>query len=142
MNSARVTLLRTSFEMVVERQPLLVRRFYEILFQRYPQLRSMFGRNSSAVQEKMLTSALAAVIDHLEDAAWLRDTLRGLGAKHEGYGVTLEMYDWVGECLLAALAEAAGTDWSPQLEVAWADAYDAIASLMKEGARELRPAAA
>src|SRR5947208_8652659 len=27
-------------------------------------------------------------------------------------GVTAEMYDWVGTCLLVALAEAAGKDWS------------------------------
>jgi hypothetical protein len=28
------------------------------------------------------------VLDHLEDAPWLTDTLGALGAKHVGYGVT------------------------------------------------------
>jgi hypothetical protein len=51
-------------------------------------LRGSFDRNSSAQQEKMLTDALVAVMDHLEDAPWPTSTLQGLGAKHRGYGVT------------------------------------------------------
>jgi hemoglobin-like flavoprotein len=125
-----VPVLRSTFALVVERQPLVVHRFYEILFSRYPQAKQLFGRNSAAAQEKMLTDALVAVIDHLEDAPWLGSTLSALGAKHKDYGVKPEMYGWVGTCLLAALAEAAGPDWSPEAEAAWTDAYGAIVSLM------------
>jgi hemoglobin-like flavoprotein len=125
--------LRSTFEIVVERQPKLMHRFYEILFERYPQSKSLFGRNSQAAQEKMLTEALVAVIDHLEDATWLTSTLQALGAKHNAYGVTDDMYDWVGDSLLTALGEAAGPDWSPAAVVAWTEAYGAIAGLMKSG---------
>jgi hemoglobin-like flavoprotein len=128
-----VPVLRSTFDLVVERQPQIAHRFYEILFSRYPRAQSLFGRNSAAAQEKMLTDALVAVVDHLEDAPWLTSTLGALGAKHEGYGVTAEMYDWVGACLLAALAEAAGKDWSREAEVAWTEAYGAISGLMKAG---------
>jgi hemoglobin-like flavoprotein len=129
-----VPLLRSSFALVVERQPQLTHRFYEILFERHPAAKPLFSRNSAAKQEKMLTDALAAVMDHLEDAPWLVSTLDGLGAKHKGYGVTDEMYDWVGGSLLATLGEVAGPDWSPELAGAWAEAYGAIAGLMKKGA--------
>jgi hemoglobin-like flavoprotein len=130
-----VTLLRDSFELVIERQPQLVTRFYAILFDRYPHARALFGRNAQAAQEKMLTDALVAVLDHIEDGIWFRSTLGALGAKHADYGVTEEMYGWVGECLLAALAEAAGEAWSDELHQAWAGAYAAIAGAMLEGAR-------
>ena len=133
--SLNAPLLRSSFELVVERQPKLVHRFYEILFERYPQVKPLFGRNSPSKQEEMLTSALVAVIDHLEDVPWLQQTLSGLGAKHDEYGVTREMYGWVGASLLAALAEAAGKDWTPELEGAWTDAYGAIVGLMQPTAR-------
>jgi hemoglobin-like flavoprotein len=128
-----VPLLRKSFELVIERQPQLVHRFYQILFERYPQARPMFSADVSK-QEEMLTSALVAVVDHLEDASWLKATLSQLGAKHRGYGVTDEMYGWVGASLLAAIAEAAGADWSPELDAAWTEAYSAISSMMIEGA--------
>ena len=132
--SLNVLVLRSTFELVVERQPQVVHRFYEILFERYPQAKALFGRNSAAAQEKMLTDALSSVLEHLEDAPWLTATLKQLGAKHRGYGVTDEMYGWVGACLLSALGEAAGKDWSLEAEVAWTEAYGAIASLMKAGA--------
>jgi hemoglobin-like flavoprotein len=57
-----------------------------------------------------------------------------LGAKHVDYGVTDEMYDWVGASLLATLAEACDQDWSPEIADSWASAYGAISGLMKEGA--------
>ena len=126
--------LRRTFDVVMERQPMLMHRFYEILFERHPEAKALFGRRSQAAQEKMLTEALVAVLDHLEDAAWLTDTLKGLGAKHVSYGVTDEMYGWVGGSLLAALGEAAGPQWNDEAQAAWGEAYDAIAGLMKSGA--------
>lgn len=127
-------LLRSSFDLVVQRQPQLVHRFYEILFERYPAAKPLFSRNAPARQEQMLTEALVAVMDHLEDAAWLTGTLKQLGAKHVGYGVTPEMYGWVGDSLLATLSEVAGKDWTPELAAAWTEAYGAIAGLMQSHA--------
>ena len=132
--SLNVPLLRKSFDLVIERQPQLTPRFYEILFARYPQVRPLFGRQAGARQAEMLQQALVAVMDHLDDATWLADTLGAMGRKHVDYGVTHEMYDYVGASLLATLAEAAGKDWTPELEAAWAEAYGAIASLMQNGA--------
>ena len=131
--SLNVELLRSSFELVVERAPNLTHRFYEILFERHPEARMMFPPSRLAQQESMLTQALAAVMDHLEDAPWLVSTLHGLGARHVNYGVTDEMYAWVGGALLTALGEVAGADWTPDLENAWSDAYWTIADLMREG---------
>ena len=125
-----VSLLRQSFEVVANANPNFVSRFYEILFERYPQNRPLFPQNGMARQAEMLTQALVAVLDHLEDAPWLQDTLGALGAKHVGYGVTREMYDWVGASLLATLAEVAGPAWTPELQGAWGEAYGAIVSLM------------
>jgi hemoglobin-like flavoprotein len=137
-----VTLLRSSFDLVVGRAPDLTARFYAIFFARYPQVKPMFGRNAPERQQEMLTQALVAVLDHLEDAPWLASALRALGAKHVEYGVRDEMYAWVGESLLATLAEVAADDWSPALEKAWGDAIGAIAGLMLEGAKEARDRAA
>jgi hemoglobin-like flavoprotein len=131
-----VALLRQSFELVTDRQPQVTHRFYEILFERHPQARGLFGRSSAAKQEEMLGAALVAVLDHIEDAAWLTATLKQLGAKHVDYGVTEEMYGWVGASLLGAFAEIAGKDWTPELAVAWTEAYGAISALMQSGARE------
>jgi len=86
--SLNVPLLRESFELVATANPQFIARFYEILFDRYPQTRGMFSPGGAARQAEMLTGALVAVLDHIEDAPWLTDTLGALGAKHVGYGVT------------------------------------------------------
>ncbi|MFT3766980.1 MAG: globin domain-containing protein [Minicystis sp.] len=131
--SLNVAVLRQSFDIVVERSPNLTHRFYQILFARYPQAEPLFGRNARQVQEEMLTRALVAVMDHIEDASWLKETLGALGDKHVAYGVTNEMYGWVGDALLATLAEVAGDAWTPEVATAWTDAYGAIAGLVIAG---------
>jgi hemoglobin-like flavoprotein len=131
-------LLRESFALVAHRSPDLTRRFYEILFARYPVVRPMFSANT-AQQERMLRDTLAAVIDHLDDAPWLDRTLQALGAKHIGYGVRDEMYAWVVECLLAALEEASGEAWNDEVQAAWAAALGAVVSMMLAGAEAVRP---
>lgn len=132
--SLDVTTLRGSFELVIAREPEITHKFYDVLFERYPQARPLFSRNARQKQEKMLADALVAVLDHLEDAPWLTQNLHALGAKHVDYGVTEEMYGWVGDALLRTLAAAAGDAWTPSVEQAWSDAYRAIAGLMLEGA--------
>jgi hemoglobin-like flavoprotein len=126
-------ILRSSFEIVIDRRPDLTLRFYEILFVKYPQLQRLFSRDRTA-QSKMLAEALAAVLDHLEDAPWLVQTLGTLGAKHVGYGVTDEMYDQVGDALLATLAEVAAEAWTAEVAAQWTMAFGAIAGMMKAGA--------
>lgn len=129
-------LLRSSLELVVERQPAITPRFYEILFERYPQVRPLFGRNAAAAQQKMLQEAIVAVVDHLEDADWLASTLGGMGRQHVDYGVKPEMYGWVAQSLIATLAEVAGDDWTPAMEEAWTAALTAIRDLMLRGAEQ------
>ncbi len=51
------------------------------------------------------------------------------------YGVTDEMYEWVGASLLATLEEASGDAWNADVQLAWTQAYGAIAGLMQEGSR-------
>lgn len=127
-------LLRSSLALVVEREPVITRRFYEVLFERFPQVQPLFGRNASHLQQRMLQEAIVAVVDHLEDADWLARTLDTMGRTHVDYGVTAEMYPWVGESLLATLAELAGDAWTPEVEAAWSEAYEAISGLMLAGA--------
>lgn len=133
-------LLLQSLTWATERDELVTRRFYEILFERYPQVRPLFGARSRDAQARMLQDAIVAALDHMEDAAWLTDTLGAIGAKHVSYGVTDEMYPWVGECLIATLAEHCGARWTGDHEAAWARVYGALTNLALAGANRARAA--
>ncbi|TPV96281.1 MAG: flavohemoprotein [Myxococcales bacterium FL481] len=123
-------LLRHSFQLATSRNPKLVPRFYALLFERYPQVQSLFDARRADEQHRRLGTALVAVLDHIEDAEWLKRELGAMGRRHDGYGVREEMYPWVGECLVAAMREAGGEDWTPEMTNAWTEAYGAIVSLM------------
>src|SRR5690349_3797469 len=59
------TILRDSFELIIDRRPDLTVRFYVILFERFPALAPMFRRDRAG-QARMLAGAIAAVPDHLD----------------------------------------------------------------------------
>jgi hemoglobin-like flavoprotein len=130
-----VELLRSSFALVVEREPEVTHRFYDVLFRNHPEVKPLFSSRDRRDQERMLRDMLVAIIDHLEDGSWLGSQLGALGAKHTGYGVRPEMYAWVGASLLETLASVAGDAWTPELAAAWTEAYGAIASLMQQPAK-------
>ncbi|MEQ1569051.1 MAG: globin domain-containing protein [Myxococcota bacterium] len=131
-------LLRDSVALAASREPVITRRFYEVLFARYPQVRPLFSHNAPERQQQMLQGALLAVLDHLEDPHWLSSTLGALGATHKSYGVTDDMYPMVGECLIATLAELCGDQWTPAHEASWVEAYGVITSLALAGAAQVR----
>jgi hemoglobin-like flavoprotein len=129
-----IEVLRVSFESLEHGEWDFTPRFYAILFSRYPELRALFENDMQQKQQTMLYQALAAIMDHLDNAFWLKESLMKYGARHAKYGITDQMYDRFGECLLATLSEFKGSEWTPPLAQAWSEAYDAISKLMKAGA--------
>jgi hemoglobin-like flavoprotein len=126
-------LLETSIGLVDAPDDGLTRRFYEILFERYPDVRPMFSEDIRP-QARMLRKAVVAVLGHLDDRDWLASTLEPLGARHAGWGVTPAMYDAVAECMIAAMADLGGSAWTQAMTDAWMEALAAIAGLMITGA--------
>lgn len=134
-------LIRSNFALVVDRAPDLVERFYARLFTEQPQLKALFGRRSEKAQAEMLTSALLAVVDHLEDPAWLVSTLAPMGDKHRTYGVKDEMYPMVAGALVGSLKDVSGADWTADTEQAWLGALTFVAKTMMAGTAGQKTAA-
>lgn len=128
-------MLEESYELALLRDPDFPRLFYDILFREHPSTRALFKSNSLNAQRTMLSKTLVAAIDHLEDDAWLSEHLTPLGKDHVGYGVTPEMYDWVGSALTASLAEICDEEWTIAHEQAWKEAYARLAAIMRRGER-------
>ena len=126
-------LLEESYELALLRDPDFPRLFYDILFRNYPSTRPLFKNNSLNAQRTMLSKTLVAAIDHLEDDGWLAEHLTPLGKEHVAYGVTPEMYDWVGESLIASIAEVCDDDWTAAHDGAWRSAYQRISLIMRRG---------
>jgi hemoglobin-like flavoprotein len=83
-------------------------------------------------QRTKLLGVLILVIQNLRKPEVLASALEGLGQRHVAYGVRQEHYPLVGTVLLETLADFLGDDWTPAYQDAWAQAYEAICSIMLE----------
>lgn len=124
--------LRDTLEIALAKDDGFGARFYHNLFEAHPELKPMFHRSSPGAQEKMFAQKLTAIVDHLDDPAWLDREVVSLASKHLSYGVTEEMYAWVGDALVATLAEACGDDWTSEAETGWKIAYGSLAGKILE----------
>ncbi|MEV7524057.1 globin domain-containing protein [Streptomyces sp. NPDC091371] len=128
-------ILKSSFAVVERRAEHAVKFFYSHLFWHNPGVRELFPVSFEDMerQRDRLFAALTHVIAHLENES-LVPYLRDLGRDHRKFMVGPEHYAAVGSSLLAALAETSGDAWTPQVEKAWAEAYQVIADTMMGGA--------
>jgi len=133
-----VNLLRSSFDLVAPQADQLASRFYELLFQNYPEVKPLFENVDFPEQRKKLIQSLVVTMKTLEEPEQLTRFLHDLGARHVEYNVSEEDYPAVAETLLLVLAEFAGDAWNDELEEAWAEALEAVAGLMLAGAEKVQ----
>ena len=124
MNDVR--LLRSTLELTLSQDDSFPTMFYERLFAAHPEVRGLFHRSSPGAQNKMFAQKLTALVDHIDDPAWLGRELGTLAANHRSYGVTAAMYPWVGEALISTLREACKDAWTSEAERAWTEAYASL----------------
>ena len=124
--------LRDTLELALAKDDGFAARFYHNLFKAHPELQPMFHRSSPGAQQKMFAQKLTAIVDHLDDPHWLDREVVTLASKHLSYGVTEEMYGWVGDALIATLAEVCGDTWTIEAETGWKIAYGSLAGKILE----------
>ena len=114
-----------------------VRRWRETTDQRLfaldPSLRPMF-RGDIELQAQKMMDILGVLVLMLDDPEHLMAELRGMGARHKGYGVKDAHYDTVGRALLDMLSGVLDKQWTSDVEAAWTALYGAVESAMKAGA--------
>jgi hemoglobin-like flavoprotein len=111
-------LIAQNFEAITQSTDNLAAVFYGRFFGRHPELREFFSP-SLAAQQQMLNETITSVIEHLEDARWVRSNMESLGIRHQSYEVTDEMYDFWTEALVGTLRALSGDGWSDRLERVW-----------------------
>ena len=127
-----VETLESSFNLLAPQADVLVARFYEELFKRYPAVVPLFANTTSADQQKKLLASLKLVIENIRKPDVLASTLTALGARHQGYGALPEHYAAVASTLIDVMKELAGSAWNDTIESAWTEALNVIAKVMTD----------
>jgi hemoglobin-like flavoprotein len=129
-----VPALETSFDLIAPHGEQLMDEFYARLFDTAPAVVPLFAATDLERQKAKLLSTLVLVRNSLRDLDAIVPNLRKLGARHVTYGAQPEHYSVVGETLIGAMAEIAGSAWLAEHESAWRDAFAVVAAAMLDGA--------
>jgi len=135
MTPQQIALVRESFAKVVPIREQAAALFYERLFAIDPGTRPLF-RGDMKSQGAKLMAAIAAVVKSLDRIDTLLDDLRALARRHDAYGVRAEHYASVGAALLWTLEQGLGSDFTAEVQEAWATAYGILSSTMIAAASE------
>ncbi|MGP1375363.1 MAG: globin family protein [Almyronema sp.] len=133
-STLQIELLEQSFEKVKPQANEFVTSFYNNLFTDYPAAKPLFAHTNMSEQGNKLLQSLVLVVENLRKPDKLSGALRGLGARHVKYGALPEHYPLVGNSLLKTFRQHLGSDWTPEVQQAWVEAYGAITEIMLDGA--------
>jgi NAD(P)H-flavin reductase/hemoglobin-like flavoprotein len=126
-------LLKESWAHVEENADDFANNFYARLFLADPDLRELLPVEMTAPRAA-LVSVLVRVIESVDDPERFDTHLRRLGLDHRHFHVEPHHFATVGNALLGALRQFAGSYWCVEYDQAWRDTYDAVVTKMLRGA--------
>jgi hemoglobin-like flavoprotein len=133
MTPEKIALVRSSWQQVLPIKDTAAQLFYGQLFELDPSLRSLF-KGDMAEQGRKLMTMINMVVMSLDQLGPILGAVEDLGRRHVAYGVTEAHYDTVGSALLWTLGKGLGEQFTPAVAEAWGEAYNTLASAMKQAA--------
>lgn len=136
MTPQQVRLVQETFTKVVPIADVAAELFYNNLFLLDPSLRKLF-KTALHEQGKKLMQTLSVVVSNLHKLETVLGAVQELGRRHVAYQVKPQDYDTVGQALLMTLEAGLGEAFTPEVRAAWAEAYTALATVMKKAAEQV-----
>jgi methyl-accepting chemotaxis protein len=127
--------LRRSFDLLVPKADELAEKFYDKLFQDYPEVMPLFQNVELKDQRTKLIASLQMIVKSLDNDD-LAPYLEAMGQRHKEYGVVDEQYGAVATTLISVMSELLEEEWTEELEVIWTDALTAVAEIMLSGCKK------
>lgn len=110
-------------------------RFYERLFEKYPQVRPLFNTPPEE-QHKKLMASIGSILASLTEPGTMVPFLQAMGVRHLKYKTEPEHYPAVAENLVAVLDEHLSKEgeWTEEMKSSWEEALSVVAKVMIEAA--------
>ena len=130
MTPERIALIRTSFANLQPRMDEFSSRFYARLFERNPELRTLF-RGDLEKQSRAMAGMIELIVKMLDIQDKLVPLIHYLGDRHAAAKVRPEHYAMFGDALMWTLEQILGNDFTPDVRRAWQQAYAFMADNMR-----------
>lgn len=106
-------------------------RMYQIMFQKYPEIRNKFDRSAQAdgSQSVKLATAIYTYANQIDNLPALKSMVEKIAHRHVQTHVLPEEYSLVGESLLQAMKDVLGESATVEVMAAWTEAYQALSEV-------------
>lgn len=129
MTDQEVSLVKSSFSMVVPIADTAAALFYNRLFETHPQLKPMF-KHDMREQGKKLMATIGTAVAAANKPHVLQPALEALASRHVKYGVKTEHFDAVGAALIWTLEQGLGPKFTAETREAWIKLFGEITHVM------------
>lgn len=134
MNAEQIELVRKTFEKVEPIAQETGDLFYSRLFEIDPGIKPLF-KGDIKKQALMLMTVIGLAIRGLDRPESITESVKPLGARHKGYGVSAPDYNTFGAALIWALEQSMGDDFTPEVKAAWVEAFGLLSRAMKDATK-------
>jgi hemoglobin-like flavoprotein len=112
--------IERSLELAAERAGDLTPRVYEILFDRQPQMKPMFWRDTGgAIKGEMLMRVFEAIFDFIGERQYADHLIQCEVVTHAGYDVPPDVFATFFGLVGEVVREACAGGWTPAMDGAW-----------------------
>jgi len=112
--------IERSLEIAGERAGDLTPTVYERLFQRQPEMKALFWRDTTdAIKGEMLMRAFEAILDFIRERKFSDHMIQTEVVTHAGYDVPPDVFATFFGLLAEVVQEACGPAWTPPMATAW-----------------------
>ena len=134
LDSKTIEIVQSTVPVLKEHSKQIGKRFYELLFEKAPDLYNMFNQTNQkrGIQQEALGYAVYAAGEHITNLEAIKPVIERISQKHRAIGVKAEQYPVVGETLLQAVKDVLGDVASDDIIEAWGKAYGYIANAFIE----------
>lgn len=104
-------------------------RFYDRLFAKYPELKSMFSTDLTRQSEK-LAYTIGFIVGNIERLNEIKTSVEHLGRFHNKLAIKEEHYEKVKEVLIETIRQELGNKFTHEIGEAWDEAIDRVSDVM------------
>jgi hemoglobin-like flavoprotein len=125
-----VELLEQSLELTVDRIGDPAPRVYQQVFADCPDLQAMFVNDATgAVRGEMFHRVVEALLDVAADRPYAGGMIAAEWFNHRGIGVPTAQFESFFGAVAAVCRQALGSDWTADIDAAWATTLARVAAL-------------
>lgn len=131
LSEETISTIKSTVPLLQEHGLIITTVFYQLLFERNPELKHVFNRANQrdSTQSRALADAVLAYAENIDNLEVLLPAVSRIANKHASIGVEAHHYPLVGASLLAAIQQVLSLPDNHAALKAWASAYEVLAGV-------------